>query len=104
MHQLTGGRCCAGTVSRPWTFAFQLWKASSESRCGIWMAYFIVPFDVPAEQVLGRAPGGLVQALHRGELDRLRGDHVRADQSPIGACTTDASAATVKGIVSATRW
>ena len=31
---------------------------------------------VPAEQVLGGAPGGLCQAFHRGELDRLVGRDV----------------------------
>jgi hypothetical protein len=36
---LTGGWSASGTMFRPWTTAFGLWSASSDSRCGIWMPH-----------------------------------------------------------------
>ena len=67
----TGGRSSGGTSSRPCTSASGSWWASSDRPVGDLDAVADPPVDVDAADRQRRAALGLVEALERGELDRL---------------------------------
>src|SRR5436309_1984027 len=100
---LIGGRWVAGTVSRPWTFAFQLWKERRDKRRGIeipyltWVSVYQPRMCSGAPRVVLYSPS--IAASLTGWVVATS----RAAQSPTSTCTGEARAAIVSGMASAVR-
>src|SRR5277367_2438681 len=100
---LIGGRWLAGTDSRPVTRAFQLWKANSDSRCGIPIPYLIWPL-VYQPRTCSLAPRVvLYRPSIAASLMGWSTAITRAIQSPTSTWTGAAKEAIVSGTVIATR-
>ena len=93
----------AGTVASPLTGASQLWKASSDSMCGIAMPYLTCPLVYQprtcseAPRVVRYSPS--IAASLTGWSTAMS----RASQSPIRTCTGAARQAMVSGMARAAR-